>query len=137
MHLRGHDVVVDHQEGYSHLPQWDVEHNKAIGTPPRNLVVLLETGFLYDIPSVRDWDGYSAGVFVCPSDIKLLYIHSAVKWISSKKQIKRISGAENKYIEVSKIILHDLGQPKKYKKWFYSILKFLRIVGAVSAASAI
>ena len=138
LYLRGHDIRVDHEAGYTHLPAFHVEEGRAIGPRCTPLVVLIATGeFLFDIPSVRQWDGISPGVFTCPSELKAVFRRADVIWITNSRDIRSIRRSENGYKQVASLVIKKLDGPSRLKKWVVSFLKFLRLVSAVGVASSL
>ena len=138
MHLRGNSVWVDHTCEFKHLPAYDVERDMELPTIVKPLVVLIRTGeVLPSINNVRAWDKHSAGVFTCPPEIAHLFNKSDFIWITSASDIKKIRRSDNAYREVARLVIARSKRPTKVKGILWSILRFLRLVTAVSAASTI
>jgi hypothetical protein len=135
-YLEGQNVYADADCKYKHLPQWDVDTGSPVGVNIP-LVVFVETEENMGFPVHTSWRQGEHGVYQCPSQFRNLYeSNKGIQWISSYKELKQIRRAQNKYKRVAEIVVSRTTRGSKIKKVMVSILKFLRIIGVVTATGA-
>lgn len=135
-YLRGDPVFVDYEAGFAHLPKWDLENKCEVGYTEPMAVFIESTEHFIGIPTYQEFRFQKTGVYTCPSELKPLYQNHG-HFISSKKDLKLVRRTNNHHRAIAEIIVHRLGFKNRLKAFAIKVLKFLKLLTAVTAASAV